>query len=80
VDHLVADRWLPYFLDERRRYADRQRVLNALAPPRRPLRPALVALGRGLRLLGQRLETAAAPSPAPRPLAIVADPCGGCAN
>ncbi len=66
--------------DERRREAERARLLNALDPPRHLWRPLAARLGIALSRAGCHLETWGTVRRMPAPIQIGADPCHGCAD
>ena len=63
-----------------RRLAEWERLLTAVDRAASGEARPIARLGRLLILLGGRLESVGAPRPAPRPLMIATDPCGGCAR
>lgn len=70
----------PREVAERRRTAERERMLAVVEASNARHRPLAVALGRMLVRSGQRVEALGTSSAARRPVGQVGDPCGGCAN
>ncbi len=67
-------------VEERRREAERVRLLNALDPPPNHWRLAAARLGAALTWIGCRLETWGTVHHTPVPILVGGDPCHGCAD
>lgn len=70
----------PMVAVERRRQAERERVLASVDGGDGRGRSLVFAAGRLLVRVGCRLETVGAARPAMRSFVVVADPCRGCAT
>ena len=66
--------------EERRRQAERERLLLAVERTRRPAWSPTAGLGHLLVRAGGWLETTAQRRSVPQPFTFVPDPCRGCAD
>lgn len=80
MDRVMAELVGPMTAAERRREAERERVLAAADGGAGPGRSLAGGVGRLLVQVGGRLETVGAARAAIRSFGVAADPCHGCAQ